>query len=217
MIFKQGIGDRLQGIVKKTHQAFRARYNLRPSTNNQPSGFTLIETLVAVSLMVIAIVAPMSLVSQSLTTAYYARDQVAAYSLAQEGIEAVRAVRDGNILLNATTGSSNDLLLNIPINQNFTADARIAGGAGLVACLTNPCAPLQVDPAGSLYGYQSGWANTKFRRTIYAKYAGPAGINSGRDEIRVTVTVTWETATGRTRSFKMYSNMYRWIEDGIAN
>ncbi len=181
------------------------------------NGFTLIETLVAVSLLVIAIVAPMSLVAQSLTTAYYARDQVAAYSLAQEGIEAVRAVRDGNILANATTGSSNDLLLNIPINQNFTVDARIAGGTGLVSCGINPCQLLQVDPAGSLYGYQSGWADTKFRRTVYANYKGPNALNSGHDEIRVTVTVTWETATGRTRSFKMYSNMYRWIEDGVAS
>ena len=183
----------------------------------QQPGFTLIETLVAVSLMVTAIVAPMSLVSQSLTTAYYARDQVAAYSLAQEGIEAVRAVRDGNILQNATTGTNNDLLVDIPINQNFTVDARISGGAGLVSCGIGACSLLQVDPEGSLYGYQSGWANTKFRRTVYANYAGPATINSGQDEIRVTVTVTWETATGRTRSFKMYSNMYRWIEDGVAN
>jgi hypothetical protein len=76
---------------------------------------------------------------------------------------------------------------------------------------------LQVDPAGSLYGYEAGWSNTKFRRTVNAKYVGPAALNNGQDEIRVTVTVTWETATGRTRSFKMYSNMYRWIEDGAAS
>lgn len=189
----------------------------------QRRGFTLIETLVAVSLLVIAIVAPMSLVAQSLTTAYYARDQVAAYSLAQEGIEAVRAVRDGNILANATTGSSNDLLLNIPIGQNFTVDARISGGAGLVSC-GGTCPLLKVDPLGVLYGHDATWTTfTKFRRTVYAQYAGPASINldpvsgKGKDEIRVTVTVTWETATGRTRSFKMYSNMYRWIEDGAAN
>lgn len=184
--------------------------------DKQNNGFTLIETLVAVSLMVIAIVAPMSLVSQSLTTAYYARDQVAAYSLAQEGIETVRAVRDGNILANALTGSSNDLLASIPINQNFRADARIAGGTGLVSCGIQPCPVLQVDTTNTLYGYDSGWNDTKFRRTINAKYVGPAAINGGQDEIRVTVTVTWETATGRTRSFKMYSNMYRWVEDGIA-
>ncbi len=183
----------------------------------QARGFTLIETLVAVSLMVIAIVAPMSLVSQALTTAYYARDQVAAYSLAQEAIEAVRAVRDGNILSNATLGTSNDLLLSIPINQNFTADARVSGGAGLQSCGIGTCPLLQVDTTNTLYGYQSGWNDTKFRRTVNAKYAGPAAVNGGQDEIRVTVTVTWETATGRTRSFKMYSNMYRWIEDGVAN
>lgn len=181
-------------------------------------GFTLIETLVAVSLMVISIVAPMSLVAQSLTTAYYARDQVAAYSLAQEGIEAVRGVRDGNILENATTGSSNDLLQSIPIDRNFTVDATIAGGTGLVACSTNPCESLRVDPTGTLYGHDQTWTTfTKFRRTAYANYVGPSALNGGQDEIRVTVTVTWETATGRTRMFKMYSNMYRWIEDGAAN
>lgn len=184
--------------------------------HRQEHGFTLIETLVAIALLVIAIVAPMSLVAQSLTTAFYARDQVAAYSLAQEGIEAVRAVRDGNILANATTGSSNDLLASIPINQDFTIDATQPGATGIASCGLGVCPLLKVDGNGNLYGYTSGWADTKFRRTIRANYKGPGTINGGQDEIRVTVTVTWETATGRTRSFKMYSNMYRWIQDGVA-
>lgn len=182
-------------------------------------GFTLIETLVAVSLLIVAIVAPMSLVAQSLTTAYYARDQVVAYSLAQEGIEAIRAVRDGEILLNALTGASNDLLEDIPIGQDFTVDATVSGGAGLDPC-GGPCEYLRVDAAGqsgSLYGHSTAWPTfTKFRRVAYATYVGPAAIQGGQDEVRITVTVTWDTATGRTRSFKMYSNMYRWIEDGAA-
>ncbi len=192
--------------------------------NMHARGFTLIETLVAVTLMVVAIVAPMSLVSQSLTTAYYARDQVAAYSLAQEGIETVRAVRDGNILSNATLGTNFGLLDGIPVGSNFTADARKTGIASLDACDTDPCPLLQVDSTNTLYGYESGWNDTKFRRTLKASYVGPATINPeppgnlvGRDEIRVTVTVTWETATGRTRKFKMYSNMYRWICSGVAS
>ncbi len=188
-----------------------------PFALREGRAFTLIETLVAVSLMVVAIVAPMSLVSQSLTTAYYARDQVAAYSLAQEGIEAVRAVRDGNILENATTGTNKDLLTGIYTNQYFTVDARKPGVTGLAPCGLQPCQQLQVDPYGNLYGYESGWAVTKFLRTVNAKFVGNPTINDGEDEIRVTVRVQWETATGRVRSFKMYSNMYRWVEDGAAN
>jgi type II secretory pathway pseudopilin PulG len=186
--------------------------------------FTLIETLVAISLLVIAIVAPMSLVSQSLASAYFARDQVTAYNLAQEGIEVIRSVRDGNILQNAVNGTSNDLLNGISANQYLLVDATQNGTAALTSC-SNPlsaasCAPLQADPANQLYGYCAncgGWTTTKFVRYAYVKYVGPASINGGKDEIRVTVTVQWQTATGLTRSFKMYSNMYRWIEDNAAS
>ena len=62
------------------------------------SGFTLIETLVAISLLSVSIVAPMALASQSLAAAYYARDQITAYHLAQEAIEAMRSIRDRQIL-----------------------------------------------------------------------------------------------------------------------
>jgi prepilin-type N-terminal cleavage/methylation domain-containing protein len=185
----------------------------------QNRGFTLIETLVAVTLLVVAIVAPMSLVSQSLTSAFYARDQVAAYSLAQEGIEAVRAVRDGNILNNAINGASEDLLANIippgSAERTFTIDARESGVDGIETCGAT-CPYLQVDPSGQLYGYGSGWTLTKFRRTVHAKYVPPL-VNNRSDEIRVTVTILWDTASGRVREFKMYSNMYRWVEDGAAS
>src|SRR3989338_949042 len=70
-------------------------FNLKPDS----PGFTLIETLVAISLLTIAIIAPMALTAQSLATAYYARDQITAFYMAQEAIEGVRALRDGQILL----------------------------------------------------------------------------------------------------------------------
>src|SRR3954464_3392894 len=77
-------------------------------------GFTLLETMVAVSLLAVAIVAPMSLTAQSLASAYYARDEVTAFYLAQEGLEAVRNVRDNNILQNSQGGTLVDLLNGIP-------------------------------------------------------------------------------------------------------
>lgn len=173
-------------------------------------GFSLIETLVAVSLLAASIVAPMSLVSQSLRSAFYARDQIAAYNLAQEGIEAVRAIRDGNVLANALFNANADLLASIPVGQDFTIDARESTAAAAIdVCPSNPCPPLRTD--GTLYGYDASWTATNFTRTLHAEYVG-----ASTDEIRIAVTVSWTTSALQTRSFTIYENMYRWIEDGSA-
>ena len=179
-------------------------------------GFTLIETLVAVSLLTVAIVAPMSLVAQSLSAAIYARDQVTAYSLAQEGIEGVRAIRDGNILINALQGQNLGLLDGIPTgNQAFTIDAtQSTASAAIQVCASNPCPPLTTD--GTLYGYGSGWSATGFTRTMSAAFVGSSAISGGQDAIRVSATVSWRTPGGQTRSFTIYENMYSWIASGAA-
>src|SRR3989344_5745503 len=75
---------------------FPGTWHLAPSISSR--GFTLIETLVAVTLLSVAITAPMSLTTRSLAAAYYARDQITAFHLAQEAIESVRHARDHNIL-----------------------------------------------------------------------------------------------------------------------
>ena len=61
-------------------------------------GFTLLETLVAISILLIAVVGPMSIIGRSLPQSAYARDHAIAVNLAQEGIEAVRQKRDSNML-----------------------------------------------------------------------------------------------------------------------
>ena len=103
------------------------RTPIEPARQKNNQGFTLLETMVAVTLLTIAIVAPMSLTTQALGSAYYARDQITASYLAQEGIEAVRSVRDANILLNSV-GTNVDLLTGLPatayLGVPFTIDAR---------------------------------------------------------------------------------------------
>ncbi|MEK7156326.1 MAG: prepilin-type N-terminal cleavage/methylation domain-containing protein, partial [Patescibacteria group bacterium] len=83
------------------------------------AGFTLVETLVAVMLLSVAVVAPMSLAARSLGSAYYARDQITAFYLAQEAIEALRSIRDSQILLIAgsSSGAPPDIFGLIP-HQN---------------------------------------------------------------------------------------------------
>lgn len=82
------------------------------------SGFTLIEALVAISILMIAIASPMLLAQKSLSTATLSKDQMTATFLAQDAIEAVKNIRD-----------------QIAINEN----AQDVYGDWLENNLLNPC------------------------------------------------------------------------------
>lgn len=63
-------------------------------------GFTLIESLVAVTILMIALVGPVSVMHRTYSAAYIAKDKLTASYLAQEGVEYVRAERDNAYLAN---------------------------------------------------------------------------------------------------------------------
>lgn len=169
-------------------------------------GFTLIETMVAIALLAVAIVAPVSLAARSLQSAYYARDQVTASYLAQEAIESVRAIRDHNIM-RIRQGSSVDILDGIPIGQDFVIDTRSN------QTWTN-CATLPLKTDGSFYGYgadpcnqgEAGWTPARFSRVVRADF-----ITGTTDEIRLTATVSWASGVFAGRSFAISENLYRWV------
>ena len=61
---------------------------------NKQSGFSLVETLVAITILLIVIVGPLTLVTNSARSTDFANDQVMAFFLAQEGLELAQAFRD---------------------------------------------------------------------------------------------------------------------------
>ncbi len=71
-------------------------------------GFTLVETLVAIAIIMVAITGPYASAAQAIAAARIARDHTIATFLAQEGIEIVRAERDKVYLHDCftTTGCS---------------------------------------------------------------------------------------------------------------
>ncbi len=182
------------------------------------SGFTLIETLVAVMLLSLAIIAPMSLAAKSLSSAYYARDQITAFYLAQEAIEALRSIRDSQILTIAQspTGAPDIFGLIPHDNSAFIVDARKGdSAAAITSCGTAPCPYLQTDK--TLYGYvgsgddPSQWSTTYFRRTVYAH-----PVAGNQNEIRITVEVKWKTGSIDERTFTISEDLYRWVNDGSS-
>ena len=72
-------------------------------------GFTLIETLVAITILLVAIVGPMSAIGTSLSQMSISRDQIIAINLAQEGIEAIRQERDSKMIDQLLGGSTDPL------------------------------------------------------------------------------------------------------------
>lgn len=63
---------------------------------NHKRGFTLIETFVAITILVIAVIGPLSLMIRGITDGNYAKNEVAAFYIAQEGLELVMNQRDAN-------------------------------------------------------------------------------------------------------------------------
>lgn len=70
------------------------------------SGFSLVETLVAITILLIVIVGPMTITSSSATSTSFASEQVVAFFLAQEGAELAQKARDDIVLQGFVTGAN---------------------------------------------------------------------------------------------------------------
>lgn len=159
-------------------------------------GFTLIETLVAISVLLLSLAGPLSIASKSLQSAYYARDQITAFYLAQEGVEYVRAVRDQNYL-----GGSEWLTgLSECVDAACTVDFPNFEHA---AC-SGACSPVLIGTISGLYNHQAGDAS------IYTRSVTIETIPSVTDEVIIAVTVSWKSGM-LNRSFQIREHIFDWL------
>jgi type II secretory pathway pseudopilin PulG len=158
---------------------------IRPSS----SGFTLVETLVAITILIIAIVGPLYAIHRSVAASYAARDNLVATALAQEAVEFVRSVRDTNYLSNRTWLQG--------------LEECVVDGSGDYGCIIDPgtgnidpcasgatgCSRLSLHPTTRLYTQNASLPLSPFTRKIVIEpVSGAVGT-----QIKVTVTVTWTT------------------------
>jgi len=68
--------------------------------NPNQAGFSLVETLVAITILLIIIVGPMKISSSTAKSTSFASEQIVASFLAQEGAELAQKTRDELLLLN---------------------------------------------------------------------------------------------------------------------
>lgn len=165
-------------------------YNKRKILRN---GFTLVEVLVAISILLIAVVGPMSLIGKSLAQIRIARENAVAVNLAQEGIEAIRQARDSNMLDQWAGGGGGPSKWRQGLNQPkylvtlSSPDTLIESCGGgcpdirkIVYQSTTEKSFRQFDGVAPAVGY----VKTPFSRVITIS-------GGGNIELQVTSTVTW--------------------------
>lgn len=170
---------------------------------NRRNGFTIVETLVAIAILVVAIIGAMSAVQSGISSYVYSKDQITVFYLAQEGFEQIRNVRDENRLngrnwlANIAAGSGDPCTFGqacivSPIESNIPTRCSAPGS----------CPFLHQDTATGFFTYNNSWPATIYRREIQL-----SSINA--DEIAITVTVNWSKGL-ITRQFKARENLLNW-------
>lgn len=167
---------------------------------NKNYGFTLIETLVAITILSAAVAGPMVLSIKNIGTAAISQDQLVAFYLGQEVFEYARNIRDTNLinesadwlggLENCKISGSAGCYIDV---KNNTVD-----DCGIAACSNN----LKFD--GTNYNYASS-EETVFARTV--KIENPVGSNS--DEAKISVAVKWTGKYGE-KTMNLQDNIYNW-------
>ncbi|MDO8601416.1 MAG: prepilin-type N-terminal cleavage/methylation domain-containing protein [bacterium] len=162
-------------------------------TNNK--GFTLLEAIISIFIVTMGVGGVFTLINQTIGGTRSVSLRLTATYLAQEGIETVRNIRDGNFLkIHKGTGGVN-------------WDTNLTGcQAGCEADYNDTSlAPndryLRID--GGFYNYDSG-TDTIFKRKITVT---PSGSNI----LQASVVVSWQERGG-PHQVTIQENLYQWIQ-----
>jgi type II secretory pathway pseudopilin PulG len=191
--------------------------------NTKNSGFTLVETLLALSIFSISVLSMMIVLSKGISDTDYAQQKIIATYLAQEGIETMRNMRDTYILYSTPVGAGwatfkgrltgancntangcfyddRNLVFNDPV-QPITNPSYVP----INGCNAN-CPMLLYSSTTGKYNYASGGVSSGFRRKITSSTAG-----LGLDEVKISSTVSF-THKLATYNITITENLFNWAE-----
>jgi type II secretory pathway pseudopilin PulG len=173
------------------HTSDRKAENSRPFCN---TGFSLPETLVAISILVMIIAGILSLISQGIKSASFFKNQTTAFYLASEAIEFIRNKRDSNSL------SENPWLQGLSncIGTGCIIDVR---DGSINNCPGGSCPPLKYDSESNLYNYAVGNDTSFIRRIILTNIAS--------NEIEIKAEVSWSGHFGN-KNFTLKEYIFDW-------
>ena len=183
------------------------------------SGFTLVETLVSLSIFSIAVIVMMSFLSQGLSDTGYAKKKATAAYLAQEGVEYIRNLRDTYMLYSSSSQAGWGAFLG-KLNPNSCGSANgcyfddrdifLGNSMPITNLFFYPCSSSSC-PSGELlynantgkYSYVGGSPSGYVRKIKYSTVSA--------NEIKVTSTVSW-TQKSSSYSISFSENIFLWLD-----
>lgn len=166
-------------------------------------GFTLVEALVSISILVMAVTGAFTAAQSGISSSIFSKNQIIAFYLAGEGVEQIRNMRDENGL------KGNNWLSGIAgIGAGYPCDdGKVCQVDALTTekkrCDSDVCPNLRLDPIHGFYGYSISYAST----TIFNRQIRMKRIND--DEWQISVIVDWSNK-GITRKFEIRENIMNW-------
>lgn len=172
------------------------------------AGFSLLEALVSISILITAFVGILTLASRSIGSASLAKNQIIAFNLAEEAVELVRYVRDSNsiqglswLIADPDSGETfydlcqdpDGCLINILLDPPYREITRCPG----------ECQPIKYNPTTGRYGYSDG-NDTIFRRTVTITPL-PSGY-----EAKIEVKMDWQESFSSSPGFTIEESIFDW-------
>jgi len=182
-------------------------------------GFTLVETLIAISIFSMSIVGLMSVLGGGISNISYAKEKIIAGYLAQEGLEYIRNMRDTYVLysISAQTGWTdfNNNLIDTSACQfavgcyvgdlngeAFTNPNQPMASIAVIAC-GGSCPSFLYDTETGKYNYETG-TDSGFIRRINVTHPSA-------NETKIFSTVYWTQGSG-DYSITLTENLFNWVE-----
>lgn len=185
-------------------------------------GFSLVEAIVSITIMVFAISGPLALSAQSLRASREARAEIEATHLAEEGIEMIRNIRDNNSAQD-TSANKNAWLDNIIVECSVNPciiDVSDHSGGGVwgsstlrgcdATCLSSDEIYLYKNTNTGFYVQKSlsfgpSWVKTNYTRLV------KVDVIDAATKVRVTSTVTYKGFNGGARTMVTSEELYNWF------
>jgi len=156
---------------------------------NHNKGFTIIEVMVGIGVILVGFAGTITLINKSLAFHDLAYSRLTASYLAQEGIEIVRNLRDNNFIQNRTW---NDGLSPGTYQVQYNS----------LQLMDYSGENLLIDPVTNLYNYDSGNLTRYNRRIVIEQISS--------EEIRVTSIVQWYNRGGNF-DIRVEDHLFNWL------